>query len=381
MKFISRCIDSIERRPFIFWSLFLFFLIFSCFEQFLYSVYKTLLSDKVESLFSFILNIGERSASDLGSAAEGLVSSGTAVSAGEVIVGSIIGILILFALSAVISAYFSGYYHILNLSLQANKEKAEGDFKRGVIKHYFKLVFYMFIHLCIIVATIIAGIFAMFPAILSFNMVYKGGNNGLLLTSIFLFIISVLVVAFCVSLVFMYTFYMYPALISFKKGARYMANKVVNTKFWYILPRLMGMVLLFAGWQWYLVHVGYGLSSFQGALAVFVLNGMVKTYLTFSLLFFVFFTFRQIKNAINVGEAEHDEENGKISSNTGPKTSGTKQAAPSRMDTARIPGTAELKRRTGKSMAQRNPAGRTIANSRPQSQMRSSANSVRTYRK
>ena len=87
-----------------------------------------------------------------------------------------------------------------------------------------------------------------------------------------------------------------------------MMRKVVNAKFWYILPRLMGLVILFAGWQFLLFHLEYGLASLAASTAMFILNAILKTYLVFAFLFFVFFTFRQIKNVLQAEESGQSAE-------------------------------------------------------------------------
>ena len=191
---------------------------------------------------------------------------------------------------------------------QANKEKVPGEFKRGLLKHYFKFTLYIFIHLVILFGCAVGAIFALFPAKLCFDMVYSGGNNSLLMAAIFLVLLSVIVVSFVLSIVLMYTSYLYPALVCFKKGAGYMMRKVVNAKFWYILPRLMGLVILFAGWQFLLFHLEYGLASLAASTAMFILNAILKTYLVFAFLFFVFFTFRQIKNVLQAEESGQSAE-------------------------------------------------------------------------
>lgn len=308
VKFIARCIDSIERRPFIFWSLFLFFFVLSYVEQFLYSLYKSFLSADITNLFGFFLNTDSKNTESLGNAVAGTISTESTVTFGSVVLTILVGALLLFAFAAILSTYFSGYFHTLNLSLQPNKEKTPGEFKRGVMKHYFKFTIYIFVHVVILILTAVGAVFAMFPAKLSFDMVYSGGNNGLLMASIFLILLSVIVIAFIIAIILMYTSYAYPSLVCFKKGAGYMAKKVVNAKFWYILPRLMGFVIAFGAWQFFLGSIGYGLESLAATIAVFVLNAVLKTYLVFSFLFFVFFTFRQIKNVLQAEEAEQSAE-------------------------------------------------------------------------
>lgn len=308
VKFIARCIDSIERRPFVFWSLFLFFFVLSYVEQFMYSLYKSFLSADIANLFGFFLNTNSKNTESLGNAVTDAVTQESTMTFGSVALGILIGALLLFAFSAILSVYFSGYFHTLNLSLQANKEKAPGDFKRGLIKHYFKFTIYIFLHVVILLLAAVGAVFAMFPAKLCFDMVYSGGNNGLLMAAIFLILLSVIVIAFVIAIILMYTSYAYPALVCFKKGAGYMAKKVVNAKFWYILPRLMGFVIAFAAWQFFLMHIEYGLVSFEATIAVFVLNAILKTYLVFTFLFFVFFTFRQIKNVLQAEEANQSIE-------------------------------------------------------------------------
>lgn len=308
VKFIARCIDSIERRPFIFGTLFIFFFILSYVEQFMFSLYKSFLSADVSNLFGFFLNTNSKNTADLENAVAGAVTMENTVSFGSVLVGIFVTALLLFAFSAILSTYFSGYFHTLNLSLQANKEKNAGEFKRGLLKHYFKFTIYIFLHVVILLATAVGVVFAMFPAKLCFDMVYSGGNNGLLMAAIFLILLSAIVISFIVAIILMYTSYLYPALVCFKKGAGYMTKKVVHAKFWYILPRLMGFVLAFAAWQFFLVNIEYGLASYEATLAVFVLNAILKTYLVFAFLFFVFFTFRQIKNVLQAEEANQGTE-------------------------------------------------------------------------
>lgn len=308
MKFIARCIDSIERRPFVFWSLFLFFFILSYVEQFLFSVYQSFLAGDISNLFGFFFHTNAKSTESLGNAVAGTAATGSTMTVGSVLLGIVIMAVLLFAFSAILSVYFSGYFHTLNLSLQANKAKEPGECKRGIVKHYFKFTVYIFLHIMVLLACAVGAIFAMFPAKLSFDMVYSGGNNGLMMVSIFLILISVIVIAFVLAIILMYTSYVYPALVCFKKGAGYMAKKVVNAKFWYILPRLMCIIILFGAWQFFLIHIEYGLITFEASMAIFVLNAIIKTYLVFTFLFFVFFTFRQIKNVLQAEEEETPEE-------------------------------------------------------------------------
>lgn len=308
MKFIARCIDAIERRPFVFWSLFIFFFVLSYLEQLFYSIYQSFLAGDVNNLFSFFFNTNDKSTENLGNVVAGATTPENTVTIGSVLLAILIIALLLFAFSAILSIYFSGYFHTLNLSLQANKEKVPGEFKKGLVKHYFKFAVYIFLHVAILLVTAVGAIFAMFPAKLSFDMVYSGGNNGLMMVSIFLILLSIIVIAFVVAIILMYTSYVYPALVCFKKGAGYMAKKVVNAKFWYILPRLMCFVILFAAWQYFLGKIEYGLVSYAASMAVFVLNAIVKTYLVFMFLFFVFFTFRQIKNVLQAEEEDISEE-------------------------------------------------------------------------
>jgi len=333
VKFFARCIDSIERRPFILGSLFIFFLIFSCVEQLLYALYKVLLSDSVSKMFSFLSNTGSGKTVDLGTAianTNNAANQVTATASGNTFAAVLISLIILFALITMVSVYLSGYFQIFNSSLKPNKEKTKGEFKKGLVKYYFKFTFYIFFHIIILLLTAAGAAFAMFPAIISFNIVYSGGKNGLLLTSIFLFLLSIIVIVFIISIILMYTLYMYPALVNFKKGSFFMARKVVKAKFWYIFPRVAAFVIALILWQWIIIKVGYGLDSLEGAIAGFLLNAIVKTYLVFCLIFFVFFTFRQIKNAIQAEEGQFEQSDGigDISPNNVPIAPGTKIPRP-----------------------------------------------------
>ena len=302
MKFIARCIDSIERRPIILASLFLFCLIFSCIEQLLYTVYNKLLAFRVSNMFSFLADTNNNTGNlenTMDAAQQAAEASAGGI--GSTLITIVLVIVALFILSAIVSVYFSGYFHVLNLSLRTDKEKAKGDFRKGISKHYTKITTFMFSNILIFIAAAIVLAFAFYPTILSFNMV-SSGRNDLLAVTIIIFLISVVVVSYIFSIIMMYTLYMYPALTNFKKGAWYMAKKVVKAKFWYIMPRLMGFVVVLGIWQWFLVFKGYGLETFMGSLSMFILNGIIKTYMLLTLFFFVFFTFRQIKNGLQMEE-------------------------------------------------------------------------------
>jgi hypothetical protein len=202
----------------------------------------------------------------------------------------------LLAISAIVSFIVSGYSHVLNISLQ-DKEKANGEFISGVVKHYFKYTVYIFLHLLTFSLMIIVLVLASMPAMLSLKMVFQG-HNDLVLASIFITLISVLVLFFGTVMYLMYSAYMYPSLTNFKKGAFFMARKVVNSYFWYLMPRFLGFVIVLTGWSLLLFTIDFGVANIAALVTSFILNVFVKLTVLFMFVFFLYHSFRVIKTEL-----------------------------------------------------------------------------------
>lgn len=298
MKLFRSCIEAVKRRPIIISFFAILSVIWSYLDQFIFTLYKRFLSPYVSMALAYINIFAE-------SKAQNIVAPGSApveeipelIPVNILIPAIILFLFALFSISAILSFFVSGYSHVLNISLQP-KEKTEGEFITGVTKHYFKFTIYIFIHLALTVLMGLVLFLASIPAVISLKLVFQGGFSDLILAAIFITLITLFVLFFALVSFMMYTSYMYPSLTNFKKGALFMARKVVNSYFWYLMPRYLGFIIIIAGWSVLMMLINYGIGSLAATIAAFVLNTFVKTTVMFLFVFFLFHSFRLIKNEL-----------------------------------------------------------------------------------
>ena len=302
MKTFRNCIEAIKRRPFIIGFFAIISVFWSYLDQLLYTLYNKFISNAVTTALSYINIFAEGEPESILSEAAPVVESEPIIPSNILLPSIVIFIFGLFAISAIISVFASGYFHVLNISLQP-KERVKGEFLTGVLKHYFKYTIYIFLNLLTLCLLVIVVIFASFPALFSLKMVIQGGFNDLVLATIFIALISLFVLFFVVATYLMYTAYMYPALTNYKKGAFYMARKVVNAYYWYLLPRFLCFTTIILAWTVFLVLIDFGTITFAATIVTFILNIFFKIIVLFLFLFFLFISFRIIKNELQSMES------------------------------------------------------------------------------
>lgn len=298
MNLFKECIAAIKRRPFILSFFFVFSLIWSYFEQFFYSLYKRYLAPSVSEFLSYFNVFTDVEPEKIIPPGEMLSEQVPNLIPSDKILPTILLVLLsIVAISAIVSFFVSGYSHVLNISL-TDKEKASNEFINGVVKHYFKFIIYISVHLLLSIILFFVLMLATLPSIFSLKLILQGGYSDLILSTIFIIIVSVIAILFVAIIFLMYTAYIYPALTNFKKGALYMSRKIVNSYFGALLPKFLLFMVLIIGWTFFLFAFEFGTLTFPATMAIFILNTLFKSTVVFLFVFYLFSTFKKFKDRL-----------------------------------------------------------------------------------
>lgn len=298
MNLFKDCVSAIKKRPFILSFFIVIALVWSYLDQLVYSLYTRYLAPSMAELLSYFNVFAEIEP-------EKIVAPGALISeeipgliaANKVLPTIILVLLSLLALSAIISFIVSGYSHVLNISF-TDKERTSDEFINGVIKHYFKYFVYIFIHIISTIVLLFVLLLASLPSIFSLKLIFQAGYSELILSTIFIIVISVAAILFLAIIYLMYTTYIYPALASYKKGALYMSRKMVSINFTTILPKYLLFMLLIILWTVFLLIFNFGILTFPSTIAVFILNAIFKFTVLFLFVFYVYHTFKKFKDGL-----------------------------------------------------------------------------------
>ncbi|MDR0286781.1 MAG: hypothetical protein LBI03_03605 [Clostridiales bacterium] len=280
---VKNCIASVKRRPIILVLLAVFTLVISIAEQFnpltkkigsLSNLFKTDYLTHMANLLNSIKNIG---------------STPTILAIALLFV-----IILMFAIGSILGVILSGYFQVFYLSLFERKPK-RGEFVAGINKHFFKMALMISIVTLITAIFLILAGFALVPAVSMFH-VFMSGNSGVFYTMIILIILTAFIMFFSLVFFLMYLSYIFPSATAFKKGSFIVAFRMVNAYCWYLIPRIFGFTVLLIALQTGLLAMGYGLSSIGSSIGVILLNWILKTVILFPYAYFVFSTFRDMKD-------------------------------------------------------------------------------------
>lgn len=291
MNGIRNSIASIKRRPIIIVFLTVFVLLFCILEQFnpftkgigtLGSLLKIDYLDNMVRLSNAIKDVAKN--------------------AYILAIAVLVAILSIFAISCIIGVLFSGYYHHFYLSLMDRKSK-KGDYVSGINKHFLKISMLTAVVLILSAVFVIFLLFSIVPAV-SIVKAFLHGSSEVFFPMLMVIILTCFVVYFSVVFFSMYASYLFPSLIAFKKGGTLVSFRMVNGYCWYLMPRVSGFLILLALVQIMLLAVGYGLSSNSASVGVLILNWVLKTSVLFLFTYFVFSSFKAMKDDMVAEEVE-----------------------------------------------------------------------------
>ncbi|HHY23584.1 MAG TPA: hypothetical protein GX527_05010 [Clostridiaceae bacterium] len=236
MEAIGNAIGVILKRPFIliFWGIVM--LIFTL-GSYVLPIFKTLYelsaisgSNSLESIMSFI-QILYSYLSDI-----------------KIVIAVIIIFLILLAAVSILTgALLSGYFYILNCTVN-KKQKSKGDFFTGMKKYFGPIWIVTFIILLAGSLLIIFMAISSVPALIITRASVEKGKQ-ILPALLFVDVLTGVVLFFGLMFFRIYTFFWYPALINNEKRAFLKAKRFADKNFWKILNAIFIFDIIFVGFQ------------------------------------------------------------------------------------------------------------------------------------
>lgn len=213
----------------------------------------------------------------------------------------VVSIVFLFAISAVIGIFFSGYSHVLYLSLIDHAPK-KGEFKVGINKNFLKVTFYFLFTFIISILFVIFAGYAFVPAAMTIKQLISAGDTSVILRMVFLSLITLVVLFFALIFVSMYLSFVLPGLIGFKRGGVGVSIKMVNGYCWYLIPRTLVYLIVMAVITLIMLLIGYGPATGVTMVICLVLNTLLKFVANFIYIYYVFSTFIAMKDDMFAAE-------------------------------------------------------------------------------
>ena len=161
---------------------------------------------------------------------------------------------LLVVLSIAAGLLFSGYFYILNNTLDG-KPKYRGEFLAGLKKYFFKLTFISFRVFLLGFMLAIFLMVALVPAIIV-TKTWMAGRPQLLFPAILLDILTVAVLLFGLMLFRVYMFFWYPACYNTGKKAFITGKRVADSHFWNTVVSVLMFDIVLAGFQAIKAYIG-----------------------------------------------------------------------------------------------------------------------------
>lgn len=211
-----------------------------------------------------------------------------------VIVTIVVSLVFLFAVSAIIGIFFSGYSHVLYLSLIDHPPK-KGDFKVGINKNFLKVTFYFLLVFILSIFFVVLAAYSLVPTAMTIKQL-MGGDTSVILRLVFLGLLTVVILFFATVFFAMYLSFILPGLIGFKRGGVGVAIKMVNGYCWYLIPRTLLYLFVMALITVLMLLLGYGTSTGAVSIVLLLLNTVLKFFANFIYIYYVFSTFIAMKD-------------------------------------------------------------------------------------
>ncbi|MBE7064966.1 MAG: hypothetical protein E7384_04025 [Ruminococcaceae bacterium] len=218
-----------------------------------------------------------------------------------VLITVVVAIVFLFAVSAVIGIFFSGYSHVLYLSLIDHAPK-KGEFKVGINKNFLKVTLYFTCTFIFSILFVVLAAYSLIPAAMTIKQLLAAGDTSVIVRLVFLCILTAVVLFFATVFFAMYLSFVLPGLIGFKRGGVGVSIKMVNGYCWYLIPRTLAYLLVMAGIIVLMLLLGYGEATGISAVIFLALNTILKFFANFIYIYYVFSTFIAMKEDMFAAE-------------------------------------------------------------------------------
>ncbi|MBQ8164338.1 MAG: hypothetical protein IJZ94_00785 [Clostridia bacterium] len=206
-----------------------------------------------------------------------------------------VSILFLFAVSAVIGIFFSGYSHVLYLSLIDHAPK-KGEFKVGINKNFLKVTLYFLFTFILSILFVVFAAYALVPAAMTIKQLISAGDTSVILRMVFLCLLTAVVLFFATVFFAMYLSFILPGLIGFKRGGVGVSIKMVNGYCWYLIPRTLVYLVVMVVITLLMLLLGYGPATGVTSVLYLVINTVLKFFTNFIYIYYVFSTFIAMKD-------------------------------------------------------------------------------------
>ncbi len=207
----------------------------------------------------------------------------------------------LFAVSAVIGIFFSGYSHVLYLSLIDHAPK-KGEFKVGINKNFLKVTMYFLFTFIFSILFVVLAAYALIPSAMTIKQLISAGDTSVILRMVFLCLLTAVVLFFAIIFYAMYLSFILPGLIGFKRGGVGVSIKMVNGYCWYLIPRTLVYLIVMVVIMLIMLLLGYGPATGAASIICLVVNTVLKFFANFIYIYYVFSTFIAMKEDMFAAE-------------------------------------------------------------------------------
>jgi hypothetical protein len=204
---------------------------------------------------------------------------------------------IIVIVSFISAIFLSAAFNIINKTIDG-KPQSSGDFREGIKKFYFKIVFIVFRVLFLGILFMLFLMVAAVPAIV-ITQSWISGKTGLFASAIILDIITVLALFFIVVFFTTYILFWFPAAVNGGEKSFIRGKGVADTAFWEIAKRLIRIVLVFIIYQGIMLLadrllIGTNADAVVVPVILFIVNWVLNTLFSSFQAVYIFCIFKYI---------------------------------------------------------------------------------------
>ncbi len=215
-----------------------------------------------------------------------------------------VAILALFAISVIGAFFVSGFSYIMYVNTYngihriPKKRNSFSLFREGVNKRFLSIAVYIFFSLLILVCMTGLLAYLIMPVSVAVGKVIAGDTSQII-PMLLLVVVIIVVTFFSVVFFAMYTAYLIPSIIAFKRGAVRVAFKIVNSYCWYLIPRTLLFLVYNLAIEIALLALnygyGYGRKTTVIMITMFACNWILRTLGILYYTHYVFKTYIEMK--------------------------------------------------------------------------------------
>ena len=218
-------------------------------------------------------------------------------------------VVLIVAVALIFALLLSGYFNILNNTVQGKNKTNESEFIAGIKKYFLRMISLNLWTLCAAVLFVIYVLVASIPAAIFIDNAFNGTIN--IIAGILLFIITILVLFFSFAFIRQYLVFWYPAAMIYDKNHFKIAKKISNSNFWTLLSKFIVFDVIILVFDSIYVITSFSLANAQivsGATSNILLfvNIIFKTIYIALIVCFVFYSFKNCNDKFQYKKIAQD---------------------------------------------------------------------------